>query len=75
MLTMEEYKEELKRRLKDIKENPHNHRHTFQGLSACCTIGGIFDVQLMEAHEGLVPQRNPGGCDVVSGPCSCGAWH
>jgi hypothetical protein len=62
-------------RLKDIKENPEKHQHEFGALQACCMVDGALGLRLMEAHKGTVPQRNPGGCDVVRGPCSCGAWH
>jgi hypothetical protein len=63
-------------KLKDIKEHPENHQHDFGGLERCCmTDEGAYSALLMEAHRGTVPQRNPGGCDVRSGPCSCGAWH
>ena len=60
---------------KDIREHPERHQHDFAGLNACCMVDGACDLSLMDAHRGTVPQRNPGGCDVRSGPCSCGAWH
>lgn len=62
-------------KLQDIKDNHDKHQHTFAELQACCMVGGAMDLRVMEAHQGLVPQRNPGGCDVMEGPCSCGAWH
>jgi hypothetical protein len=61
--------------LEDIVKNPLFHRHEFDDLIACCMIDGIVHAELMEAHKKVIPQRNPGGCDVWSGPCSCGAWH
>lgn len=66
---------EVEKRLKDIKENPERHQHTFEGLLRCSMVGAVLDSRLFDAHLGTVPQRNPGGCDVTSGPCSCGAWH
>lgn len=60
---------------KDIKEHPENHRHTFEGLQSCCIVEDAVVLHLMDLHQGSVPQQNPGGCDVIDGPCSCGAWH
>lgn len=61
-------------RLKEIKDNPDQHRHNFWELQACCTVNGAIDLMLMEVHPEL--GRNGGQkCDVISGPCSCGAWH
>jgi hypothetical protein len=64
-------------KLKEIKEHPERHRHTFDGLQACCFHGGALDLQLMEAHETHASLGTNGGrrCDVTRGPCSCGAWH
>lgn len=59
-------------RLKDIKTNPSNHRHTFEALQQCCMVGGALSLELMDAHEGIIGRAE---CDVVSGPCSCGATH
>ncbi len=63
--------------LKDIKEHPERHRHSFEGLSGCCTLDGVLDMSLMDAHERHASLGRNGGrsCDVISGPCSCGAWH
>lgn len=63
--------------LKDIREYPENHRHDLNGLTVCCTINGAVDLSLMEAHAEYVNLGTNGGvkCDVVSGPCACGAWH
>lgn len=61
-------------RLKHIQEHPEEHKHSFEDLTACCMVGNAFDPLLMEAHPEL--GRNGGQkCDVVDGPCSCGAWH
>ena len=64
-------------KLKDIQEHPENHRHAFGELSACCMVGGALDLSLMEAHSKYVDLGTNGGtrCDVVDGPCACGAWH
>jgi hypothetical protein len=64
-------------RLKDIREHPGRHRHDFGGLQRCCMIDGALDTGLMEAHERYANLGRNGGirCDVVSGPCACGAWH
>ena len=62
-------------KLKDIKEHPENHRHSFAGMIECCTLeSGELDLSLIDAHP---PVGKNGGvnCDVIEGPCSCGAWH
>lgn len=63
--------------LQHIKDHPEEHRHAYPVLVACCTIGGAIDLSLMEAHGRYVPLGTNGGtrCDVLSGPCACGAWH
>ncbi len=66
-----------KDRLQDIKNNPENHKHDFDGLQRCCIIDGALDTMLIEAHSEYVSMGSNGGvaCDVSSGPCACGAWH
>ncbi len=68
---------EYDRKLKDIQEHPENHRHGFGELQACCIVGGAIDLSLMEAHSKYADLGTNGGvrCDVVDGPCACGAWH
>lgn len=63
-------------RLRDIREHPERHRHDFGGLTACCMMNGALDLGLQEAHSSVWLGTNGGvRCDVVSGPCACGAWH
>lgn len=64
-------------RLLDIQAHPENHRHTIDELVACCTIKGVHDIGLMEAHGEFASVGVNGGinCDVTSGPCACGATH
>lgn len=54
------------------KEEILKHRHTFEELLECCTINGIIDSERMDAH---CVGYNGSKCDVIKGPCSCGAWH
>ena len=61
--------------LRDIREHPENHRHTFDGLTTCCMINGAIDISIMDAHEGILGQNGGRKCDVTSGPCACGATH
>ena len=60
--------------LRDIREHPENHRHTFEALTACCMVNGAIDLSIMDAHEGIVKGINR-NCDVTTGPCACGGWH
>jgi len=64
-------------KLKEIKEHPERHRHTFEVLQGCCFHDGALATQIMEAHEQHACTGRNGGrsCDVISGPCACGAWH
>lgn len=65
---------EFETKLEEIKSNPDRHKHSWEDLQACCMFNGSFDPTLMDAHPEL--GRNGGQkCDVVDGPCSCGAWH
>ena len=63
--------------LNDIREHHERHRHAFDGLTACCFIGGAVDIALMDAHERYASCGTNGGvrCDVTEGPCACGGWH
>lgn len=70
-----QYKILVEKRLQDIIDNPDNHQHDFNDLLNCAMVDDALNMRLVEAHRGVVPQRNPGGCDVPIGPCSCGAWH
>ena len=74
---MSDYRQRVEEKLRDIREHPELHRHTFEGLQRCCMIDGALDGRVMEAHSDLVNLGTNGGqrCDVTSGPCSCGAWH
>lgn len=69
----------LDERLQDIRTNPEQHRHDWDGLSICCMVNGAFHTQLLDAHQGAVErlERPWQGrkCDVESGPCACGGWH
>ena len=63
-----------KERLEDIKNNPQNHRHDFDGLIQCCLVDGAIDYQIIDAHP-AIGYNGGQKCDVFEGPCSCGAWH
>jgi hypothetical protein len=64
-------------KLAHIKSHPAEHRHDFLELVRCCTLHGVIDGRLLEAHQQYAGLGRNGGvaCDVVDGPCSCGAWH
>ncbi len=65
----------IKEKREDIILNPHKHVHTFAGLMYCCKINGKMHAGLLETHELHVKVGPTDRCDVMSGPCSCGAWH
>ncbi len=62
-------------RVRDIHDHPERHRHNYSGLLACCTINGVIDLALIEAHGALLGRNGGVACDVTQGPCACGAWH
>ena len=64
-------------KLKDVPELPERHRHDFGSLQRCCIVDGVLDLRLLEAHQTYASLGTNGGrrCDVVKGPCACGAWH
>jgi hypothetical protein len=64
-------------KIKDIKENPSDHIHTFSQLQHCCIIDGALDLSVMDAHSEYINMGTNGGvkCDVTEGPCACGATH
>jgi hypothetical protein len=67
----------LKAKLEDIKNHPEKHRHTLEELHECSMNRGALDMLVWSAHEDMAPVGTNAGvrCDVVSGPCSCGATH
>lgn len=44
-------------------------------LAHSMTSDGAIDLARMEKLEGRFGYNGGRGCDVSSGPCSCGAWH
>jgi hypothetical protein len=68
--------QDLTKSLEDIRLRPAAHRHDYAGLMACCTTADGICPSLLAAHAEALNLRNGGSdCDVVEGPCACGAWH
>lgn len=44
-------------------------------IAYATTENGAIDLARMEKLEGRFGSNGGRGCDVLSGPCSCGAWH
>lgn len=65
------------KRWEHITKHPERHLHDFEKLIECCMVDGVIDTKLMQAHSDYVDFGSNGGrkCDVLSGPCACGAWH
>lgn len=61
----------------DIKQHPERHRHTMDDLVGCCMVDGVLSLMLMDIHHQYANVGVNGGrkCDVIEGPCACGAWH
>ena len=72
-----EHSEWIKQKEKDIKEHPENHLHDYNELLSCCIFNGALDLSIMDLHSQYIDLGTNGGtkCDVIDGPCSCGAWH
>jgi hypothetical protein len=65
----------LEDRRREIINNPEKHKHSYTELIACCAHEGAINSMLMQAHEGYLGSNGGVNCDVVNGPCKCGAWH
>ena len=63
--------------LDDIKNHPENHIHCFDGVMDCSIFNGAIDSEVLNAHSKHIDFGTNGGthCDVILGPCACGAWH
>ncbi|MDE2001394.1 MAG: hypothetical protein KGI60_02385 [Patescibacteria group bacterium] len=64
--------------VEQIKEFPEKHVHKdADELYRCCMVKRAIDQTLVQAHGDFVDMGSNAGtrCDVVSGPCACGAWH
>lgn len=61
-------------RMADILNHPENHHHDFRELMICCMVDGAVNPLLMDAHP-AIGYNGGQKCDVMKGPCSCGAWH
>lgn len=48
---------------------------SFNGLINHASTKEGVDLRMIEAEEGRYGSNGGRGCDVISGPCSCGAWH
>lgn len=62
-------------KLKEIGEHPEWHKHNYHQLVLCCLVDGILNATLMQAHAGTAGTNGGVKCDVIEGPCVCGAWH
>ena len=72
------YKKWVEHKEYDITHYPEMHRHTYEELRECCiTPDGAIDLRIIDLHSEYVDLGKNGGtkCDVISGPCACGAWH
>lgn len=61
-------------KVKEIQEHPELHKHDYDSLIDCCIVDGAIDLQLIDLHP-AVGYNGGQKCDVIGGPCSCGAWH
>ncbi len=74
---------EYERKMREIREYPELHVHKdLNDLHRCCMVatgdgGRALDISLLQAHSDASAVGYNGGtaCDVLDGPCSCGAWH
>ncbi len=62
-------------RIEDIRLNPSKHLHDFDGLFLCSTIDNAVDSYLVDLHMECFAAVGRPRCDVVDGPCACGAYH
>ncbi len=62
-------------KISNIKMHPEMHRHSYNDLVNCCLEDGVLSSTLLQAHEQAMGRGGVLRCDVIEGPCSCGAWH
>ncbi len=48
---------------------------TFDEIMNYSVVDGAIDLRKMRELEGRYGHNGGMGCDVLKGPCSCGAWH
>ncbi len=69
--------------LQEMLMYPERHIHVdMNDLTACCILvdangEAAVDLALLDAHSEHIDMGSNGGrrCDVVNGPCACGATH
>lgn len=63
--------------IEEIKKNPEKHIHEMNALLVCASFNGAINTAVLTAHSEYLDLGTNGGvkCDVILGPCSCGAWH
>lgn len=63
--------------IEEIKQHPEKHVHEMNALLVCASFNGAINTAVLTAHADYLDFGTNGGvkCDVVLGPCSCGAWH
>jgi hypothetical protein len=71
-------KQELRVMIDQLRHHPERHVHRFrEELEKCCKVNGQFAPVLLELHYiySKIHNANNDPCDVLEGPCTCGAWH
>lgn len=63
--------------IEEIRKNPEKHVHEMNALLVCASFNGAINTAVLTAHSEYLNLGTNGGirCDVILGPCSCGAWH
>ena len=76
--TNNDYQKWKETKIENIKNNPEEHKHTYDDLITCCRApDGSLDLSIIDIHSKYVDLGTNGGikCDTIEGPCACGAWH
>jgi hypothetical protein len=60
---------------KDTQNEKARIGPTFDDVVRHVTRNGVVDLAALDALEGRYGTNGGRGCDVLRGPCSCGAWH
>lgn len=60
---------------KDLEKEIGDVGPTFEDAIEYAFKDGAIDLYRLQKLEGRYGYNGGRGCDVLSGPCSCGAWH
>lgn len=74
-VAIEKFKTATANILKDWVPGKVREGGSFESLINYASTKDGIDLRKIESQEGRYGSNGGRGCDVLTGPCSCGAWH